>query len=146
MNRRIESEADMLKFGSLLAAVLEPGDVIALTGDLGAGKTTLSRGMIQSLSGEIEVPSPTYTIVQAYDMSSFELWHCDLYRLERPEDVFELGLLDMIDDVVSLIEWPERMGEYLPDHALTIIIEFDGDGRQLSLSGPEHWARKLANV
>ncbi len=136
----------MLELGARLAAVLAVGDVVALTGDLGAGKTTLSRGIIQALCGDIEVPSPTYTIVQTYGCEAFELWHCDLYRLDRPDDIFELGLFEAMEDCVCLIEWPDRMGEHLISSALTIDIQFDGDGRMITLNGTDIWEKRLDNV
>jgi len=136
----------MLAYGHRLAGILREGDVVALTGDLGAGKTTLSRGIIQALCGDIEVPSPTYTIVQTYDAPEFEIWHCDLYRLEKPDDIHELGLLDTMDESVCLIEWPDRMGRYLPKHALIIDISFEGEGRNLSLTGLDYWVKRLENV
>ena len=149
-NRRIESEQAMLEFGHALAAILLPGDVLALTGDLGAGKTTLSRGIIQKLCGDIEVPSPTYTLVQTYDLGEHELWHCDLYRLKHPDEVEELGLLDAMEDAVCLIEWPERMGDLMPDRVLTVKIGFDigsGEhGRTIECQGNEAWQERLANV
>ncbi len=146
MNRRIDSEKGMLEFGAALASVLAKGDVLALTGDLGAGKTTLARGIIQGLCGDIEVPSPTYTIVQNYDAPKFELWHCDLYRLEKPDDIFELGLFEAMEECVCLIEWPDRMGEHLIRTALTIDIQFQGDGRDVTLSGSDSWIERLAHV
>lgn len=136
----------MLSFGQSLSQILAMGDVVALTGDLGAGKTTLSRGIIQALCGDLDVPSPTYTIVQTYECGAFELWHCDLYRLERPDDIFELGLFDAMDDCVCLIEWPDRMGEHLLESALTIDIQFEGDGRRLTMSGNTPWQERLAHV
>lgn len=134
-NYPLKNEAATLAFGARLAKMLRAGDVIALRGDLGAGKTTLVRGLIQSQLGEVDVPSPTYTLVQSYDLPEYELWHCDLYRLEKPDDVYELGLIDAMDEVVSIIEWPDKMGEHLPDHALEIFIAFDGDARIAKLSG-----------
>lgn len=145
-NRRIINQAKMLEFGARLAELLRVGDCLALTGDLGAGKTTLSRGIVQALCGDQEVPSPTYTLVQTYDAPEFEIWHCDLYRLDRPEDVYELGLLDVIDEIVSLIEWPERMGGLLPEHALTVDIQFEDEGRTISLRGGDMWEERLKNV
>jgi tRNA threonylcarbamoyladenosine biosynthesis protein TsaE len=108
------SENDTLDLGSKLIKVLTKGDVLAITGELGAGKTTLARGIIQAEKGNIEVPSPTYTLVQTYDMENFELWHCDMYRLETPSDAYELGLFDAFEDAVCVIEWPEKLGSLLP--------------------------------
>ncbi len=145
-NRRMNNEAEMLVFGAKLAKTLSAGDVIALSGDLGAGKTTLARGIIQSLCGDMEVPSPTYTIVQTYDAPDFEIWHCDLYRLKTPDDIYELGLLDAMDEAVCLIEWPDRMGVLLPKTALGLDISFDGEGRSLNLSGLAEWEKRLVHV
>jgi len=136
----------MLELGKRLAQLLTVGDVVALTGDLGAGKTTLSRGIIQALCGDIEVPSPTYTIVQTYDCAGFELWHCDLYRLDRPDDIFELGLFEAMEENVCLIEWPDKMGDHLIGSALTLDIQFDGDGRMITLSGQDTWSERLSDV
>lgn len=146
VNRRIESEKDMFEMGARLASVLAAGDVLALIGDLGTGKTTLARGIIQALCGDIEVPSPTYTLVQTYETPAFELWHCDLYRLEKPDDIFELGLYEAIEEVVSLIEWPGRMGEHLPQSALTIEIQFFETGRRIIMSGQQSWIERLKDV
>jgi len=142
----MNNEAEMLVFGAKLAKTLSAGDVVALSGDLGAGKTTLARGIIQSLCGDMEVPSPTYTIVQTYDAREFEIWHCDLYRLDRPEDIYELGLLDAMDEAVCLIEWPDRMGKLLPATALRLNISFDGEGRSLNLNGSVEWEQRLDHV
>lgn len=136
-------EAALVDFGARLAPYLRIGDVLALTGDLGAGKTTFSRGVIQSRLGEVEVPSPTYTLVQTYECPDYELWHCDLYRLEAPADVLELGLVDMEEEIVSLIEWPDKMGSYLSSQALNVHIAFHEAGREISLSGADHWAERL---
>ncbi len=146
MNRPIKSEAEMQAFGANLALRLAAGDVIALAGDLGAGKTTLARAIIQALCEAPEVPSPTYTLVQIYSAPEFEIWHCDLYRIERASDILELGLLDVFDEVVSLIEWPQRMEDNLPKTALKINITFEGSGRALTLSGDDLWADRLADV
>ena len=104
-------------------------------GFLGAGKTTLVRGMIQSILGDIEVPSPTYTLVQTYELPGFELWHCDMYRLARPEDGYELGLMDAFEEAVCLIEWPDKLGDLVPKGAMRIEIAFDGEGRKVTLAG-----------
>ena len=131
----LTNEGDTLALGRRLAEALAPGDVVSLSGDLGAGKTTLARGLIQSRLGEVEVPSPTYTLVQTYDWGEGELWHCDLYRLERPGDAYELGLIEAMDEAVVLIEWADRLGALLPATAKRIHIAFDGDGRTATLDG-----------
>lgn len=132
---KLANEAETLALGAKLIAQLSVGQTVCLTGGLGAGKTTLVRGMIQSVLGPIEVPSPTYTLVQTYDMPDFELWHCDMYRLERPEDGYELGLIDAFEDAVCLIEWPDKLGSLIPENALAIDIQFEGAGRTVSLKG-----------
>ena len=137
MNVTLDTDVDTLAFGARLAAVLRPGDVVALSGGLGAGKTTLARGLIQSRLGDIDVPSPTYTLVQTYDWGEHELWHCDLYRMEAPDDALELGLLDAMGEEIVLLEWPDRLGALLPEDALSIDIAFDGEGRTVTLKGFE---------
>jgi len=134
----VTDKGAMLALGAKIAKVLHPGDVVALRGDLGAGKTTLARGIIRALTDEQNIPSPTYTLVQIYEAAAFEIWHCDMYRLERPADSLELGLLDAFEDAVCLIEWPDRLGEYLPETAKGIDITFDGEGRTVTLRGWEN--------
>ena len=131
----LATEADTLALGAQLAPVLKAGDVIALTGGLGAGKTSLARGLIQSVLGPCEVPSPTYTLVQCYELPAYELWHCDMYRLKQPEDGYELGLIDAFEEAVCLIEWPDKLGDFMPETALSIHIEFEGEGRSAHLRG-----------
>lgn len=127
----------MLDLGARLGRTLRSGDTVALIGGLGAGKTTLARGLVQSLLPQETVPSPTYTLVQTYDLPRFTLWHCDLYRLEHPDEAYELGLMDAMGEDVCLLEWPDRLGDLLPDEALKIEITFDSDGRRVTLSGWE---------
>ena len=131
----IANEAELLALGASLIPQLSAGQTVCLIGGLGAGKTTLVRGMIQSVLGDIDVPSPTYTLVQTYEMPEFELWHCDMYRLDRPEDGYELGLIDAFEEAVCLIEWPDKLGELIPDDAMRIEIAFDGEGRKVTLAG-----------
>jgi len=104
-------------------------------GGLGAGKTTLSRGLVQSVLPQETVPSPTYTLVQTYDLPDFTLWHCDLYRLQHPDEAYELGLMDAMGEDVCLLEWPDRLGDLLPEEILQIEIEFEGEGRIVKLLG-----------
>ena len=129
---------DTAQLGARLADALKPGDVVCLSGELGAGKTTLARGLIQSRLGEVEVPSPTYTLVQTYDWGEAELWHCDLYRLEQPHDAYELGLVEAMDEEIVLLEWADRLGNLLPDTAKHVAIAFEENGRTATLSGFDH--------
>ncbi len=140
----LASDEDTRDLGTRLAPLLRRGDVIALQGDLGAGKTTLVRGLIQSLLGhEEEVPSPTYTLVQLYEAPGFPVWHFDLYRLENATDVQELGW-DGTHDGVALIEWPERAGASLPANRLDLFLEISGDGRRARLEARgEGWQERL---
>lgn len=131
----IDTETDMSALGARIAEMLAPGMVVGLSGDLGAGKTTLVRGILQHLCGDIEVPSPTYTIVQTYDTQIGEIWHCDMYRLQRPEDAYELGLLDAFEDAICLIEWPDKLGSIMPDDSRVIKIEMTEKGRSVTLTG-----------
>ena len=104
-----------------IAFHLSPRDVILLKGDLGAGKSTFARALIQALCGDkTEVPSPTFTLVQTYEAPRFVIWHFDLYRLKHPEEVYELGIEEAYGNGVSLIEWPERLGKNLPKGVLEI--------------------------
>ena len=127
-----------------LAPLLKAGDVIALHGGLGAGKTTFSRALISALLGqETEVPSPTYTLVQTYDGPSFPIFHFDLYRIEDPSEVFELGW-DETQDGVALVEWPDRAGAHLPAWRLDLQIDLVGDNRTARLEPRgEDWQTRL---
>ena len=127
----------MLELGARLGRALRLGDTVALIGGLGAGKTTLARGLVQSFLPHEIVPSPTYTLVQTYDFPDFTLWHCDLYRLEHPDEAYELGLIDAMGEEVCLLEWPDRLGALLPDEALKVEIAFEGEGRRVTLTGWE---------
>ena len=115
--------AATLDLGRRLGVRLSPGDVVCLSGGLGAGKTTLARGAIEAWTGQAEeAPSPTYTLVQTYDGARGQLWHVDLYRLKRPEEAWELGLEEAFFDAACLIEWPERLEGQLPRDRLDIAL------------------------
>ncbi|WP_372918921.1 tRNA (adenosine(37)-N6)-threonylcarbamoyltransferase complex ATPase subunit type 1 TsaE [Sandarakinorhabdus sp.] len=123
-----------------LAAVLRPGDIIALHGDLGAGKSTLARGLLHGLGWPGDVPSPTYTLVQPYDPPDlpFPVWHVDLYRLESPAEADALGLFET--DAALIIEWPERLGARLPAEALHLTLSGSGDDvRTLTWDAAPAW-------
>lgn len=122
-----------------LAVVLRVGDVVALSGDLGAGKTTFARGVLRGLGWVGEVPSPTFTLVQTYDTAP-PLWHVDLYRLDSPDEADAIGLDDAWDEAAVLIEWPERLGARLPASALLIRIDGAGEAtRRLTWTVPGSW-------
>ena len=126
--------------GRALAARLEAGDTVLLSGDLGAGKSHLARAIIQSRMarhGAVEdVPSPTYTLVQTYRIGGIDLVHADLYRLGDPSELVELGLDEAMGAAICLIEWPDRL-DRAPEDALRIALVPDGAGRRATLSGPE---------
>ena len=107
-----------------IAAALAPGDLITLSGDLGAGKTTFARALIRYLAGDesVEVPSPTFTLMQAYELPRFNLVHADLYRLSGPAELAELGFEDIAADAVTLLEWPDRAAGFLPADRLDIAL------------------------
>jgi tRNA threonylcarbamoyladenosine biosynthesis protein TsaE len=120
----LADEAATLRLGARLAAHARPGDVIALQGPLGAGKTLLARGFIQALlDEEEEVHSPTFTLVLTYDTPVATVWHFDLYRLNQPEEALELGLDDALAGGIVLIEWPERLGSLLPRRRLDVALD-----------------------
>ncbi|MGE3769411.1 MAG: tRNA (adenosine(37)-N6)-threonylcarbamoyltransferase complex ATPase subunit type 1 TsaE [Bdellovibrionales bacterium] len=111
-----------------LAAQLRIGDVLLLQGDLGAGKTTLARALIQSLAPDVEeVPSPTFTLVQQYDTPRGPLYHYDLYRLKHPDEIFELGFEDSVAEGIVLVEWPERLAHYASKYAKKVHLTL-GEG------------------
>lgn len=115
------------------ALLAKKGDVIALHGTLGMGKSVFARSFIQQLCGTEEVPSPTFTLVQIYSAPDFEIYHYDLYRLKSPEEIFELGIEDAFYDGVCLVEWPEKMAGYAPRDMWHINIETDDEGRKITI-------------
>jgi tRNA threonylcarbamoyladenosine biosynthesis protein TsaE len=142
-------EADTARLAAALARRARTGDIIALRGDLGAGKTAFARFYIRALVGEeIDVPSPTFNLVLVYDCAVAPVWHFDLYRLENADEIHELGIDDAFADGISLIEWPDRAGGALPADVLTVDMRAaDGDSRRrIEVSGPDSWAERLAAV
>jgi tRNA threonylcarbamoyladenosine biosynthesis protein TsaE len=135
----LTDDAGTLAAGAALARVARAGDVITLSGPLGVGKTTLARGFIEGLGHPGEVPSPSYAIVQPYEQLSPPVWHVDLYRIETPAEIGELGL-DAAANAVLLVEWPERAGEAAWRGALALSLEFAQDGdRILTAKVPPSW-------
>jgi len=139
--------AATLALGRRVGARLVPGDVVTLSGGLGAGKTTLARGAVDAWTGRSEeAPSPTYTLVQTYDGERGQLWHVDLYRLKQPSEAWELGLEDAFFDAACLIEWPERLQGQLPPDRLDIALTQDGEGRRATLSGAGRWSSRVDTI
>jgi tRNA threonylcarbamoyladenosine biosynthesis protein TsaE len=133
----LPDEAATERLGAALARRLRPHDLVALQGGLGVGKTTLARAILRAASGNpaLVVPSPTFTLVEVYDTPRGPFWHFDLYRLEAPEQVFELGWEEARADGIALVEWAERLGRLLPEERLTVELTIEGDGRRADLDG-----------
>ena len=133
----LPDEAATERLGAALAKRLRPRDVVALQGGLGVGKTTLARAILRAASGDpaLIVPSPTFTLVEIYDTPMGVFWHFDLYRLEEPEQVFELGWEEARADGMALVEWAERLGALLPPERLMVTLAMEGDGRRADLQG-----------
>jgi tRNA threonylcarbamoyladenosine biosynthesis protein TsaE len=135
----LEDEAATARAGAWLASVARPGDVITLSGPLGVGKTALARGLIAALGHKGEVPSPSFAMVQPYESLSPPVWHVDLYRIEDPSELDELGL-DSAADALLLVEWPERAGEDQWPGALRLSLDFtQGGERILTAEVPPSW-------
>ncbi len=130
--------------GARIAAGLRIGDAVALEGDLGAGKTTLARAILRELGVTEDVPSPTFTLVQVYETPKLNVRHYDLYRIEKPEEVNELGLDEALDDGAALIEWPERALAWLPADRLHVAMSLSNGTRRATISGPPRWAKPMA--
>ncbi|QNM83117.1 tRNA (adenosine(37)-N6)-threonylcarbamoyltransferase complex ATPase subunit type 1 TsaE [Sphingomonas sabuli] len=138
----LADEAATRALGERLAGLVRPGDVIALSGPLGAGKTALARAVIRALGHQGEVPSPSFAIVQPYEDLDPPVWHVDLYRITGPGDLDELGL-DALSDAVLLVEWPERAGESAWPGALHLSLEFaQGAARRLTARVPPSWQNR----
>ncbi len=149
---RLADLAATAALADALAQRARAGDVIALHGTLGAGKTAFARAFITARMPDVgDVPSPTFTLVQTYDMADPAIWHFDLYRLDKPDDALELGLDEAFNDAISLIEWPERLGPYLPRRALHLHLEFVGQGsgegaRIAHVTGAGDWPARLETL
>jgi len=138
----LPDEAATERLGGALAARLRPRDVVALHGGLGAGKTTLARAILRAASGDpaLVVPSPTFTLVEVYDTRRGVFWHFDLYRLETPEQVLELGWEEARADGIALVEWPDRLGTWLPVDSVAVTLAVAGNGRRADVAGGARFA------
>ncbi len=129
--------------GAAIAPLVRSGDILRLEGPLGAGKTTLARAVIRALCEVDEAPSPTFTLVETYQAGAFLLWHFDLYRLEQPSDIYELGIEECLEDGAALIEWPDKAGNLLPPGGLGLSIALAGGRRTLHLTADTDWSARL---
>lgn len=147
-----ETEALAKKLSPLLRA----GDIVALEGDLGAGKSAFARALVRAYLGDerAEVPSPTFTIVQSYEAADKpDIWHADLYRLSDPDELYELGLEDARADCVMLVEWPDRLDPAWREAALTLEFELlpaedhiEEQPRAITIKAPLSWVDRLQTV
>ena len=149
----LNSEAETAAFAARLASTLKKGDVVLLSGQIGAGKSHFARAALRSLmakAGSVEeVPSPTFTLVQTYQIGGQEIWHCDLYRLSDPFEVEELGLLDAFEEAITFLEWPEKLGEIAPPDALWISLSLSArnGARDMEIRfGEERWSERIKLV
>jgi tRNA threonylcarbamoyladenosine biosynthesis protein TsaE len=135
------------RLAAALAGKARRGDVILLSGDLGAGKTHFARAFINALAPQPEeVPSPTFTLVQTYEgRAGLEIWHFDLYRLKSPDEAYELDIEEAFAEGISLIEWPDRLGGLKPREYLEIVLSIAADGatRHAILRATPQWAERL---
>jgi tRNA threonylcarbamoyladenosine biosynthesis protein TsaE len=151
---RLDDQAATAALARRIAPLLRPGDLVALWGDLGSGKTSFARALITALppadpgAGPEEVPSPTFTLVQIYERRPAPVWHFDLYRIRESEEVLELGFEQALAEAVSLVEWPERLGSLLPEDRLDLRLDFGAapEARSAVLEGHGVWAERLADL
>jgi len=143
----LSDEAATAAFAARVARLVRRGDVIALKGELGTGKTSFARAFIRARAGrDEEVPSPTFTLVQPYELPDLPIWHFDGYRLRHPDEAWDLGIEDAFRDGVSLIEWPERFGSLIPRRRLEITLQHGAapEARRAIVDPGPEWASRLA--
>lgn len=144
----LPDEAATAALAARIAALARAGDVIGLSGELGSGKTSFARAFIRARGGAGEVPSPTFTLVQVYQLPGGTVWHFDGYRLRHPDEAWELGIEDAFADGISLIEWPERLGSLVPARRLGITLSPGAtpSGRCVRIDARGDWAARLAGL
>jgi tRNA threonylcarbamoyladenosine biosynthesis protein TsaE len=135
------------RLATQIAPRLKASDTLLLVGDIGAGKSAFARALIRARLGRMEdVPSPTFTLVQTYQDTEGDIWHCDLYRLTHPDEAMELGLDEAFETAICLIEWPDRLGQATPETALTLAFTAQEYDHHVALSGPNPWPDRLRGL
>jgi tRNA threonylcarbamoyladenosine biosynthesis protein TsaE len=145
----LPDETATVALAERISSLVQLRDIIALKGDLGTGKTAFARAFIRALGNrDEEVPSPTFTLVQIYELHPAAVWHFDLYRLRSGEEAWELGIEEAFSEGISLIEWPERLGSLLPERRLELTLAFGNrpDARQVTLDPGGGWRARLAAI
>jgi len=144
----LDGEKATQRFGAAFAACLQRGDLVTMSGDLGAGKSTLARAIIRTLARDetLEVPSPTFTIAQAYEDLPLPVMHADLYRISMAEEVDELGFEQALEDGVLLVEWPQKAQGFLPSAQFAVTLAHEGGIRRLTLQAEGKAARRLKQL
>ena len=147
IERHLADEAATIELGEDLGLALKPGDCVALSGDLGAGKSTLARAFLRAVADDdgLEVPSPTFTLVQSYDLR-IPVAHFDLYRLADSSELDELGFDEALSQGICLVEWPERADDALPSSRITLAITHEKDGRRVEISAPDATLQRIART
>jgi len=143
-----KDEKTTRRMANAVAEQSRPGDMIALKGELGAGKTLFARAFIQRFGCEEEIPSPTFTLIQSYPIKEMMIHHLDLYRIEHPDDILELGVDEIFADNISLVEWPDRLGDYLPKDRLSIEFQHKSTNnnkleRLIAFEGFGSWQNRM---
>ncbi|WP_169566677.1 tRNA (adenosine(37)-N6)-threonylcarbamoyltransferase complex ATPase subunit type 1 TsaE [Sneathiella limimaris] len=149
LSHTVTSEQETAAFAKELAAYLKTKDVVFLKGTLGAGKTSFARALIRALcGGDIEVPSPTFNLLLTYEGTNGPIYHYDFYRLEDPEEVWELDVEDAYESAITLMEWVERLEDLAPQNALEVDIELNEDvnSRTIRLRGNANWKMRLQEL
>jgi len=147
----VANEAETAGVATALGLLLDVKDILTLSGTLGAGKTSFARALIRSLCGaETEVPSPTFNLLLTYENERAPIFHYDLYRLEDPEEVWELDIEDAYEEGITLIEWAKNLGDLAPEGALDVELSIPEDAKEgtrlITLSGPDSWHGRLKNL